>query len=658
MNQRITLTGSAQSIAAPDLAADGPRGPADARGQRDVDVVLVRAGVANGLRFEPGLLAASVARFVGVPSYVDHAALSDATRPGQRSVRDLAGVVSGARYDVEREALVGRLHIYRPASWVTALADEAGDLAQFGLSAVLWVETEGRVVTRIREVESVDVVMNPAAGGRFLPRPPAERPSHGQSLSKGDETMSERTDREQESATLRVEQALPGEAQIPPQAPAAEDSPPRDTADQVRHPQMELALACSGLPEEACSAIREQFADRPPGADALDEALSDAIALYRRAYARDADRHTVRNLGRISDVLAPRDRISLAMERLMGLPLEERHGDIPRLSGIREAYDLITGDWERRGVFRGDRVSLANATTTTMAEIVANALNKVLLRQFESRPRWWGPVAYEEDFATLNDVRWITVGGFGDLDTVGEGDPYVEKTWDDYAETSTFIKKGNYIGLTLEMIDRDDVAAVRAIPRRLGHAAYRTLSAAVADLFTQESGTGPQLADGYRLFEDAHHHNLGSDPLSVDTWQATVAAMFKQEEYHSGKRLGVRPRYCLVPIDLEKTALEVFTSDVIPADGAFYRNVLRRSEDAIVVVPDWTDANDWAAAADPTELEGVCIGYRFGRSPEMFVADSEQGGAMFTNDEMRIKVRFVYAVGIGDYRALYKHNVV
>ena len=28
-----------------------------------------------------------------------------------------------------------------------------------------------------------------------------------------------------------------------------------------------------------------------------------------------------------------------------------------------------------------------------------------------------------------------------------------------------------------------------------------------------------------------------------------------------------------------------------------------------------------------------------------------------TNDEMRIKVRFVFSVGIGDWRALYKHNV-
>jgi len=291
-----------------------------------------------------------------------------------------------------------------------------------------------------------------------------------------------------------------------------------------------------------------------------------------------------------------------------------------------------------------------------MSQVVASALNKILLSQYAARPRWWAPIAHEEDLPTLNDVRWITVGGFSGLDAVAEGDPYVEKTWDDHVETSPFTKRGNYIGLTLEMIDRDDVAAVRAIPRNLAHAAWRTLSAQVAALFTDNAGTGPTLSDGVPLF-DALHGNLGSTALAANSWQATVAAMFKQAEFHSGERLGLRPRYCLVPIDLEKAALEIFTSEIVPEDNAAYRNVLQRSADSVLVVPQWTDATDWAAVADPAELEGLCIGYRFGRAPELFVADSDLTGGMFTNDELRIKVRFVFAVGIGDYRALYKHNV-
>lgn len=663
-SRRVTLT--AALVAAPE-AVRRPEGPSEGREGAPLGVVVMRAGTANGLSFGADVLERAAPLCAGVPSYVDHAAPADALRPGGRSVRDLAGALVAARYDGARRAIVGELRLFSRAAWVGALAREAAGLGPLGLSAVVWLDVQEGRVLRIREVESVDVVMNPAAGGRFLPHAARDlartTPQEGATENMGTEITSTQ---EADTRTVRVASARPATREgdsLAPDAPTAgreRESASPDAAhddhdalrERVDRLQMELSLERSGLPDEARADIRARFAGRAPDPRAVEE----AIDLYRAALGRAAAAGSIRHLGRVTDVLAPVDRVTLALERLMGLPIEGRHSDVPRLTGIREAYDLLTGDWERRGVFRGDRVSLANASTTTMAQVVANVLNKVLLRQFEGRPRWWAPIAYEEDFSTLADVRWITVGGFSDLDAVPEGDPYTEKTWDDHAETSAFQKRGNYIGLTLEMIDRDDVAAVRAIPRRLGHAAYRTLSAAVAGLFAEESGTGPLLADGQRLFSEAHG-NLGSSALGVEPWQATVAAMFKQQEFHSGRRLGVRPRYCLVPIDLEKAALEVFTSDVVPVDGAFYRNVLQRSSDSVVIVPDWTDATDWAAVADPAELEGVCVGYRFGRAPELFVADGELTGSMFTNDEMRIKCRFVFAVGVGDYRALYKHNV-
>jgi len=76
-----------------------------------------------------------------------------------------------------------------------------------------------------------------------------------------------------------------------------------------------------------------------------------------------------------------------------------------------------------------------------------------------------------------------------------------------------------------------------------------------------------------------------------------------------------------------------------------------------VVVPEWTDANNWAAVCDPNDCPGICIGYRYGREPELFVADDQTVGSMFTNDEMRIKCRFIVAVGVADYRPLHKSNV-
>jgi hypothetical protein len=70
-----------------------------------------------------------------------------------------------------------------------------------------------------------------------------------------------------------------------------------------------------------------------------------------------------------------------------------------------------------------------------------------------------------------------------------------------------------------------------------------------------------------------------------------------------------------------------------------------------------TDTSDWLAVADPRVWPAITVGFRFGATPEVFVADQETVGSMFTNDEMRIKVRYIYAVGVGDNKPLYKSNV-
>jgi hypothetical protein len=51
------------------------------------------------------------------------------------------------------------------------------------------------------------------------------------------------------------------------------------------------------------------------------------------------------------------------------------------------------------------------------------------------------------------------------------------------------------------------------------------------------------------------------------------------------------------------------------------------------------------------------VGERFGLTPEIFIADSQTGGAMFTNDELRMKVRHWVSVFVADYRPLYKSNL-
>jgi hypothetical protein len=84
-----------------------------------------------------------------------------------------------------------------------------------------------------------------------------------------------------------------------------------------------------------------------------------------------------------------------------------------------------------------------------------------------------------------------------------------------------------------------------------------------------------------------------------------------------------------------------------------YDNVLKGSA-VPLVVPEWTDANDWAAACDPRVAPAIFVGERFGLAPEIFIAGDELSPAVFSNDEHRLKVRHYLAVWVNDFRPLYK----
>jgi hypothetical protein len=288
---------------------------------------------------------------------------------------------------------------------------------------------------------------------------------------------------------------------------------------------------------------------------------------------------------------------------------------------------------------------------------------------FGEYPQWWAPAVTIEDFSTLQDVRWITLGGVGELPTVSEGAAYAEMTWDDQTETDSFVKKGGYLGITLETIDKDDTRKVQAALRALAQAAWLTLGKAIAAIHTDNSGYGQTMSDSNYLYDSSNHSNQGSTALSFSAWDATKTAMFEQTELNSSETLGylTRPRLIWVPIELETTAMQVLASDQEPgtadndinpfADGNVRMERLRAARQRVITVPHWTDATDWVAQADPMLYPSIGLGFRYGRTPEIFSVASPTAGLMFSNDTLPVKVRFFFATGPTDWRGLYKHIV-
>lgn len=648
------------------------------RTRRQYQARFIRAGQVFGpdrqpanLIIEPEAirLAALAGKFNHLAVFLDHAGLFE-----NPSIKDLIGKTQNAAWSEEDQAVIGEIVLYNTAARIADLLDELlseGSAApDIGLSIVFWPifaqrssPDEPRRVSAIQHIESVDLVFQPAADGRILQALSAFH----QSQSQG-ETI---------PMTQSSNHQTPDQAVIPNSSPKSDNAAnrPLDCATNIWLPFIAKTAAASiiansGLPIASQERLRQREYSTP-------QELEDAINTERMYIAALSAANVIQigsqapRAGSIQLGMDAIDRVSLALEALM-MGVTPPSG-VPPLSGIREAYVLLSGDYEMTGIFHPDRVQLANVNSSTMAGLVANALNKTVVNEFQQYPQWWSKIATVMDFSTLQAVRWMTLGGVGELPTVAEGAAYTELTWDDLTETASFVKKGGYLGITLEAIDKDETRRLQAAPRALAQAAWLTLSKSVSNIFTANSGVGPTMSDSLALFHSSHG-NIGSSALSVTTWAAARLAMRKQTELNSGERLGAltAPKYLLVPPDLEITALQVLASEQdytytlsnAPAapvnaftEGDTLNARMAFARDRVIVVDLWTDTNNWAAVADPRLYASIGIGFRYGRTPEVFSVASPTAGLMFTNDTLPIKVRFFYAVGPIDYRGLYKANV-
>lgn len=659
-------------------------------GRREYAVRFIRAGKVRAagnkvsnleIPAEPIKTAIAAGMLDGRASFVDHAGWFN-----YPSIKNLAGVTLDAVWNEDDQSADGLIRLYDgpAADALAAVLDgmlqdaAAGEpVPDVGLSLVFWPKWRPRdnfedplVLSEFRHIESVDFVFEPAADGRIKA---AGRKDHGLSAASivvdGDIGSVDSISTQQEVLSMSdVISTTPNEPAAP--TPAVEQGAQENQAqawvNSLSATAASVMIANSGLPQVSQERLSALSFTSPDQVTAAIEA--------ERAYLAKLNEDSVIQIGgqaprspHIQLGMTGLEQVEAALDAMLS-GVRPKDGIKP-LSGVRELYNLLSGDYEMRGIFQNERVYLANVNSSTMAGLVANAMNKRVINLFQEYPQWWAPAVTIEDFDNLQDVRWITLGGVGELPTVAEGAAYTELTWDDQTETDSFVKKGGYLGLTIEAIDKDDTGKLRAAPRALAQAAWLTLSKSISAIFTDASGLGPTMSDSVALFNAANHANLGSSALTPAAWRATKVAMMKQTEVNSGERLGVltRPYLLWVPVDLEDYATEILGSDGMPdvadnnvnpdADGDNRSGRLANARKRIIACPLWTDTDNWAAQADPRLYPSIGLGYRYGRTPEIFSVASPTAGLMFTNDTLPVKVRYFFAVGPTDYRGLYKHNV-
>jgi hypothetical protein len=457
---------------------------------------------------------------------------------------------------------------------------------------------------------------------------------------------------------------------------------------------LEATLTASRLPAEFAGIIRDQFKGRQyrqSEVDAMVKRVREAVAQVDPS-GRATGAGNGRGTGRVSVGLTGQEQAEIDFLRLVAgeskfRALESYEDEYTRRRMQTPAFrSWVKASRPRTNTRRMSELTYSlfggdplldhvreAATTSSMTSIVKNTLNLLLAASYSERHQWWTPIVKQEEVETIDDATLVRVYGLSTLEVVDEGQAYNELAWADEEETASFVKKGNFVSVTLETLMRDKLNMVRTIPDRLANSWYNTISALVSGVFTVNSAAGPVLADTGALFNATAltsaggHANLLTTAFSHDAFTAVRSAMMKQTDQAlgAGQRLLTTPKYVLGPVDIETAVLQVRNSEFRPGTGDNEVNVHRGTFE-FVPVPDWTDTDNWAAVADPNVRPCIWLIFPRGHAvPELFTADSEVAGAMFTNDAMRFKARMLTyrfsssyeCAPVGDWRGLHKSNV-
>jgi phage host-nuclease inhibitor protein Gam len=497
---------------------------------------------------------------------------------------------------------------------------------------------------KFTSVKSLDLIIEPGAGGTLLNLLEAKGANPMllqqmiEAIRKHRPAMLKGVDESNEEAVLAVHSNML-EAMANP-APAAKSDHDEHHLDNQRVTQTQLTealatqrahthaatvLGNSKLPEPAKAQLRKQFAGETHLTEAkVDAALADMQTLVG----------AVSKSGHIKMDNVVHGNVDDGKQLLEAFFDPEDRS----VTSIREAYLNCTGDTRFTGRFDGcSKTRLAEALDSgSFTDALGEAMHKRLLDLYGSATIYdaWRQLV---DIVPVNDFRnqeRVSIGGYGDLPTVGESGAYAAlSSPSDGKEAYAIAKKGGTESFTLEMIANDDVGAILRMPGKLNDAAKRTLSKFVFNMFV----TNPAMNDGNAWFH-ASHNNLGTAALSSVAYTAGRLAMMRQVEPGSNAELGIMPKVLMVPADLEEAAYNLFNRNT-NLDKTFAQSL----NPDILPVWCWTDATDWVMACDKNSHPIIELGFFQGREePELFIQDNPNVGSMFTNDKVTYKIRHIY----------------
>jgi hypothetical protein len=690
--KRVNATAHGRVLEAKGTAEDGTR---------VWRAVVIEAGESlNGRLYEAATLEKAATLYDGAKVYNRHRTLTDLQTS---TTEGLVGYLRGPEFT--GGAIEADLHLFASATGLAEALDASVEVAGAGLDPIVGlshdvlatgvaVTVEGRQVDQIRSIEqvlSVDVVADPASGGRALrvvaggidpdTQPNPATSEEDITMERLKELMAKHlggtiTDEERgELATLLDDElGVDLEAITTPTAETETETEVADEKDPVAAGAVSEARRFEAASFEGQAIIRTALDGVPARMREAAEKLIPAkftesdlrnILAPTQAIAAELEKQGLLEEGpSVGHVQVTKESHDKLVERL-DATFAEKPGGFRSFSEMFAEFN--DGDWRSTestdfgyvmlsdlygATRREGRVSEAVAAST-FAQALGDSITRALVDAY-SLPQlsnWEQVVSRQRNVNDFREQKRPRVGGYGTLPTVAESGSYNALTTPgDEEVTYSLTKKGGTEKVTYEAVMNDDIGVLAQIPTKLGRAAAQTLYRAVWNSIV----TNPTIYDSTALFH-ASHGNLGSAALDAAALSAARTAMMTQTAYgDSSEVLGYLPQYLIVPAALRDTGFELTESAVAVTSGkdATVPNVNGGLN--LITLPYLSDANNWFVVADPALCPTIEVGWLRGqRDPELFVQDMGNVGSVFATDEVTYKVRHIFGVSVLDYRGFY-----
>ena len=465
---------------------------------------------------------------------------------------------------------------------------------------------------------------------------------------------------------------------------------------------LDNTLSASDLPEPAQKRIRESFAGKAFEADALEDAIRSERDYLANVAPAGLTVPGLKEAGnknaRVSVGTEERDRWSAAIDGWFEQRPQEVDGERYQFQTIHEALSTCAGyhpratnrqrmlqmalamalpagplvseePWRSSGLreaasedrkrrfAEAARINEATNQVSTFAELLGDSIARQLIKAYElaSLPDWKRLVTIQSapDYRTR---RFIRTSGIEDLPVVAENAVYPEHDLlSDEEATITPAKRGNLLYISREAMLQDDLDDLRTLPRKVGIAGARTIMKLV---FNTNLSDNPTLSYDSTALIAAGHSNNQTAALSDTVLQEMIRQMEAQTGFGDGEILGgiLRPKFLVVSPTDRKVAWKLLASEMNVEDAAASvdtPNFFKQYGMELFVNHYQTDLDASFVIADPAVAQALVVVFVDGiEEPQLFTADAENLGAMFTADRLGFKWRLEVGAGVVDHRPI------